>query len=964
MSIDFAYCLEVWEDHMKNTPDYPVLSDSLGTTLRRSECDELSARVYAWLKQKKIGKEQFVLIDLERGVKPVAAVMGVLKNGSAFCLTESSYARERISYMRDNCNAAVDINEAVWPEILKTEPLTGHEPVDDHDACMIVYTSGTTGTPKGVLHEYGQLKLEMISEQRADGSWRENPDTRWGLVAPLNFVASLKIIVHFLYCGGHLHVLDYDTVKNPKKLNAYFFKNRINETFLSPSLLRLKGENYGPFMKYIYTGAEPANNVSVKGAELNNTYTMSESFFTVCEYIIDKPYPVVPIGRPMFDLKIRLLGEDGDEVEEGELGEFCYFDPYCRGDVNNDGENEKHFIDGWFHTGDLARFRDGNYILEGRSDDMIKIDGNRIEPGEIEAVCREEMGVSVCAAKGFPEGFVALYYIGDVAFDEEELRERLKNRLPYYMIPTYFVRLDSMPLNQSGKLQRSALKMPKEVSRAEYLAPRDEFEKLLCNGFSEVLGIENIGIKDDFFKLGGSSIRAIELLELLDADDISPSMIYEGRTVERIAELYRAAGSKKLSWEEEEELGRKTALPITEVQSLFWNENYDCSLDFFFGLKILPFVSADRLAEKLNRYIDSNSTFCLRIEQDADGKPVQIFCPDRPYIKTERMSFREAKAACDTFIKGFTYGEPLIRIRLIRTPFASFFLFHASHMVMDGAACHFAIEDLAAAVFGKEIPRTDYFAFAWEETERNRRQNFEENLEYFKARYFKTSRTANLIGDSDTSDSLRKRTAPFGLKLQDVRAHCEKQNISVNVFINTAVLLTQCAYNHTSDGMVFWNYHNRSRKSGRGGVMYRSALNDLDMSRVRSLADAYESIQRQNEETLWRYADHDYYRAFSRLIRGPKMTISYMEGWFTDDIPKFPLVFLCCRYSIKNHLRSTGKTSANTLLTVSHYHGKLTLSLQYCTAFLKTENAVRFTHMLESAMRDMLQNRLPVPADR
>jgi len=961
MSIDFQYCLAAWEDHLKTTPNNYVLSDSLGKSLKRFECEDISSRVYAWLKSRNIGKDQFVLVNMDRGVNSVLAVMGVIKNGSAFVHVESTYARDRIAYIKENCKAVAEINEEIWPEIMQMEPLAGYEQVDDHDVCVIVYTSGTTGTPKGVMHEYGQLKMEMISEQRADGSWRENVDTKWGLVAPLNFVASLKIIVHFLYCGGHLHVLDYDTVKNSKKLNAYFFKNRINETFLSPSLLRMKGENYGPFMKYIYTGAEPANNVSVKGAELNNTYTMSESFFTVCEYIIDKPYPIAPIGKPMFDLQIKLLDEDGNEVAEGERGEFCYYNPYCRGYVNNDKENAKHFIDGWFHTGDLACFKDGNYILEGRSDDMIKIDGNRIEPSEIEAVCKEEMGVSVCVAKGYEEGFVALYYIDDVTFDEDELRGRLKNRLPYYMIPAYFVKIDQIPLNQSGKLDRKALKIPKEVYKAQYVAPRDDFEKLLCDGFSKVLEVEEIGIKDDFFKLGGSSIKAIELLEVLDTDEeLSPAMLYEGRTVEKIAELYRAALKNHLSPEEEEEAARKTASPISEVQSLFWNENYDCSLDFFFGLKIVPFVSANKIAEKLNRYVEANSTFNLRIEQDGEGKPVQVYCADKPYVKVEHMSAKEAKTVAENFVQKFTYGEPLIRIRLIRTTFYSLLMFHASHVVMDGAACHFAIEDLSSAVFGKEIPVTNYFSFVYEETRRNQKDNFERNLEFFKERYFTRPRIANLKGDGDSVDNVRKHTRKAEIDLSEVQAHCAKWNISTNVFINTAVLLSQCNFNRNTDGMVFWNYHNRGKNSGRGGVMYRSAINDMDMSQVKSLNDAYEYINRQNEENLWRYSDHDFYRAFSRLIRGPKMTISYMEGWFTDDMPKI-LGLFCRRMKIKNRLKSTAKTSSNILLTFSHYSNKLTCSMQYCTGFLKEESAGKYIDMLERTMKDMLNDRLPTP---
>ena len=747
--IDFEYCLDAWNRHVRQDPERIILSDSFGNHLERAAADRISGSVYAYLKQHHIGRSDFVLISLDRGIKPVLAIMGVLKAGAAFAVVESDYAKERIDFIRQDCHAVFTVDEESWPTILATEPLDGYEPVDDHDLCLNVYTSGTTGTPKGVCHEYGQLKLEMLSEQNEDATWRETRETRWGLVAPLNFVASLKIVVHFLYSGGHLYVLDYDTVKNPHKLSAFFLKNKINETFLSPSLIRIKGSEYGPFMRFIYTGAEPANQIAVNRATLVNTYTMSESFFTVSEFIIDRPYDTVPIGIPRFELPIKLIKENGELAAEGECGEFCYYNPFCRGYNNNPAENERHFIDGWFHTGDLAVFERGRYILKGRSDDMVKIDGNRIEPSEIESVCCRELNLSACVAKGFEkEGVVALYYSGEADIDGNAAREKLRSRLPYYMLPAHFIKLDKLPISSSGKIVRKGLTLPEILRRAVYVAPRSDFELMLAKQFEKVLQLDKIGIKDDFFDLGGSSLKVMELLSELDADTpLTPSMIFKGRTIENITELYQMSVMNGMSREEKEAEGRKHLYPLNDTMTWIWEPTYDGSLDFFRGLKLNAFVPADMVVKGINRYIDLNSTFNMVVHRDENGKAMIAYREEKPYVHVEHMSEKAFAAVRDGFVRPFGEDEPLIRIRCIRTPLHTYMLFHGSHMVLDGAAMHLLIEDLANCILRKSVEPVNYFAWAFEEDLRLKSPAIPENRQYFRETYFEKDAAVRLRPD-------------------------------------------------------------------------------------------------------------------------------------------------------------------------------------------------------------------------
>src|SRR5574344_1535909 len=225
--------IEQLEFHAQNTPKTAVLFDEqMPKGISYEELDNLSGRVYGWLKAQNIGKEDFVLINLPRGVLPVVAIIGILKDGAAFALVEDNYAPERIAYIRNDCGCKAEINRDAWEKILKTEPLFGHENTDDHDAAYAIYTSGTTGNPKGVLHEYGNI-TECIRSVNYGGEALLSGKDRGALLSPMNFVASIMVIFYALYNGECKEfIASYATIKNPLLLKKMFLEKRISITFL------------------------------------------------------------------------------------------------------------------------------------------------------------------------------------------------------------------------------------------------------------------------------------------------------------------------------------------------------------------------------------------------------------------------------------------------------------------------------------------------------------------------------------------------------------------------------------------------------------------------------------------------------------------------------------------------------------------------------------------------------------
>ncbi|GEM_PF-582535 len=181
----------------------------------------------------------------------------------------------------------------------------------------------------------------------------------------------------------------------------------------------------------------------------------------------------------------------------------------------------------------------------GRNNDMVKINGNRVEPGEIEAVCKKVLHLSNCVAKGFEkEGVVALYYTDDREIDAATAKKKLSAHLPYYMIPSYYYQMDSLPQNSLGKVMRSELKLHIQKNQM-YVPPRDEFEKKLADAFKSVLAVDEVGIKDDFFQMGGTSLSAIELLTLLEGENISAQLLYEMRTIENLSNYCQKGKQRK-----------------------------------------------------------------------------------------------------------------------------------------------------------------------------------------------------------------------------------------------------------------------------------------------------------------------------------------------------------------------------------------------------------------------------------
>ena len=294
------YLLDVWSKKAADNPSARMLTDERHPHgLSRRDVDDLSGRVYAWLKEKQIGREDFVLLCLPRGAAALVCMLGVWKAGAAFTMVEDNYPPERIAFIKKDCSCRAVIDIHVWnDEILKAKVLSGYEKPGMHDAALAIYTSGTTGNPKGVLHEYGSIKMiQAAAVDRRTGKPRLEESDRLSLITPLNFNASIRRYINALYAGCNLHIVPYSIIKNPPQLRQYILDNRIKVTCASPSLLRMI-QDPGPYVRQIQISSGSGKRSLLRRTELVNAYAMSERGFPVTEFIIDKLYDECPVRRP------------------------------------------------------------------------------------------------------------------------------------------------------------------------------------------------------------------------------------------------------------------------------------------------------------------------------------------------------------------------------------------------------------------------------------------------------------------------------------------------------------------------------------------------------------------------------------------------------------------------------------------------------------------------------------------
>ncbi|MGV9360744.1 non-ribosomal peptide synthetase [Amycolatopsis sp. NPDC003731] len=528
--------VERFTAHADTTPDAPALVCD-GRTCTYGELDRRSTKLANALRARGAGRGRVVGVLSGRSRDLVTAVLGVLKTGAAYLpLDPTQPAARRAAMIEDACPVLV-LDEDLPLDGDETRRPAGTEP---GDTAYVIYTSGSTGRPKGV--EVTHHSVLALFDQWLDrfGATPGEATSAW---SSIGFDASVHELLLPLTTGAVLHVVPEDVRPDPAALMAWLRDHRVVQAFLPPAYVRWADEDparlQGLALRQLLTGVEPLPEAALArfaaarpGLRICFGYGPTEATLYATAHVDPQPRDrPAPIGRPLPGSRLYLLDERLRPVPPGVVGEvFLAGDCLARGYLHRPDLTAERFVADPFmpgarmyRTGDLARWLpSGEAEYAGRRDDQIKLRGFRIEPGEVTAALLAVPGVQEAAVLVDREGEPRLVAgVAGAGRTPHEWRAALAGRLPDYMIPSVFAEFDRLPLSRSGKLDRDAVLARARTSAPAAVnttAPRDHAELALLRIWRDLLVHPAIGVSDDFFDVGGTSISAIKLAHAIGAE--------------------------------------------------------------------------------------------------------------------------------------------------------------------------------------------------------------------------------------------------------------------------------------------------------------------------------------------------------------------------------------------------------------------------------------------------------------
>ena len=903
---------DMFDELVQKVPDHTavVFKDKKYTY---KELDEISDRLGKYIASQGIGKEDVVSILIPRCEYMTIAPMGVIKAGAAYQPLDPTYPKDRLMYMLGDSAARLLIaDRELLPlvdgyegpvlftdEILKLENTDAKLTKPDlHDLFILLYTSGSTGIPKGCMLEYGNITAFCRWYKKY---YDIDFDSKVAAYASFGFDASMMDIYGALANGAQLHIIPEEIRLDFIGLQRYFEENGITHSFMTTQVGRQFAlEMDCKSLKYLSVGGEKLVPLDPpKGYKFFNAYGPTECTIFTTVFQVDKYYSNIPIGKALDNIKLYITDKFGHMLPYGACGELMISGwQVSRGYLNKPEKTAevytKNIYDdtkGYevlYHSGDVARYLpDGNIQIIGRKDTQVKIRGFRIELSEVEEVIRRYEGIKDATVVAFddPNGgkYIAAYVVSDSQIDINGLNDFIKETKPAYMVPAVTMQIDKIPLNQNQKVNKKALPLP-ERKIEEIIKPENETQQKLFDCIAEVLGHTEFGITTDIYEAGLTSISVIKLNILISKTFdivIKTFDIKNHPTIQMLEGFVKTAGKEKTREIQE-------TYPLTNTQEEIFIE---CTANMGSTIYNIPYllkldkkVDLDRLAKVIDSTVEAHPYLKTRLFMSDEGEVLQKRDDTLSY-KTQIINGMNK----ETLVRPYMlFNEQLFRFELYRTCDGNYLFLDIHHIIADGTSLGIIINDINRAYSGEKLETEKYTSYdlALDNKDALAGDAYKNAENYYKSVFEKTGGSINFYPDKSgalpTAELYHRETSEFSV--QDVKDFCKKQGITENVFFISAFGITLGKYNFRKDAVFTTIYHGRndSRLSETVGMLVKTLPVYCDFSG--NAKDCLAGVQQQLIDSM----NNDIY-PFSQIshefnIKADAMVIYQGDNFAFDNI--------------------------------------------------------------------------------
>lgn len=773
----------------------------------------------------------------------VAAQFAVLRAGCAVVPVDAEYPAERVRMILEDVGCALCVTTAALAAkapggpLLKLEdlrPAGEGDPEGDLSLDLsdpeaegyILYTSGSTGRPKGVVHR--QRMLECTVETLGDVI-RDPAHARSLNIAGFSFIAGLADIMPMLTAGGSVYIAGEAERKDAEALWQIIRCRGITGMYSPPQLYSVMRRLHGPLpldwvllMGEKYTAEGPGDPGVWEG------YGTTEACPPLLLHPAGSGGPSC-LGKPCARTEVRLLDARGNLIEKpGVPGELCVSSPWLAVGYNNlPEETALQFTadplrsgERMYHTGDrMAWTEDGSLLFHGRDDRMVKVRGYRVELGEIDQVMLRREGIHETVAMNVRVhngDVIACYYTGQEQ-SPEDLKAHAAAFLPEYMVPDFFIHLDSMPRNERNKVDLVSIRaMEVRTEEAAYEPPRNRMERKACDAFASALGMERFSAAADFFEHGGTSLSAAVLLSCLAGDcPLSFQDLSAHSTPRALAAFMREKQGEKLP-----PMDRET-YPLTRTQMGVWLENMTggnrATYTLPYMARAAEGITPEALIRAVREVLRAHPGMRYVIRADASGMPAMVLQPDTP---AEIPVFEGTEEGRLAFMEGFMpvvpmADHPLLCPAVYRTPERCYLAIKTHLICFDATAVSLFLSEMNRVLAGEKPAGEDCTVqqAAMLEQKRLADGTWNRAKEYFEKLFLDMEEIPALSGDLNgpltPGASELLRWEPGTLSAETVRAFCEKVRVSESAFFMGAMALLLGKYLNSRDVSFSTVYNGR-----------------------------------------------------------------------------------------------------------------------------------------------------------